>query len=56
MMRTRRVDHLLELLDGVLRCLEEHLQYLVPALSLKDDDSNYDDDDECSWLNSSIYT
>ena len=54
-MRRRRVDHLLELLDGVLRGLEERLQYFVKALTLKDDYAN-DDDDDCSWLHSSIHT
>ena len=58
MRRRRRVDHLLELLDGVLRCLEERLQYFVKALTLKDDYANDDDDDDddCSWLHSSIHT
>ena len=40
-------------MDGVLRWLEEHLQYLMPALSLNDDD---DDANDCSWLHSSIHT
>ena len=59
MRRRRRVDHLLELLDGVLRCLDERLQYFVKALTLKDDyanDDDDDDDDDCSWLHSSIHT
>ena len=58
MRRRRRVDHLLELLDGVLRCLEERLQYFVKALTLKDDYANDDDDDDdCSResMQQSIY-